>query len=570
MFFLTLVLSGIIFAEANISVKTYTSDLENSINELIKSIIINKQIVYAINTNIRIINYPVVFYNRISQFRKMTRIIPNIFVITGNISEVLSALYNSDMLDNSNYYIFYVQHIEKDVVMSLEQYFISRALLIMVSTSQSCYEIYKMTPDLQLQPNSIDICPKQKDFKIYLNENFKNDILKKTECLKVLYDTFPPFIISSTEGIHIELLNIIGQNMNLKLNFIMTNEHTAHWIPAEFITNHTYDLYTAFFSRDYLPKGYLVDFTNRITEEKVVMITPNILIRKNWKIFYGEFKNSVWLYFIFVLLSLSVVIYLIDYLIPAKQHTDILSFLLSLLFEGTVSARIYIRNKSLKIIFIYYLIFVVIFTTIYKSQMFEILRKNDAYNPIKRRIDIFNFNFKICLLSPATVDYFKRSTDPIEHYFGWYGKTVFNATFYGCTNMTAHDNNIITMRGLKTTVYAAPNNFIDENGYPLLNILEKDFHSYSYYTIAFRKGHPLFDIFNKKLMILKETGFVHYHYKIYDQQYEKAVADAQKKYNFSFKALNLSTLQSVFFAYFVLIGTSGLVFCLEILLQEYL
>ncbi|KAI2474013.1 Ionotropic receptor 129 [Diabrotica virgifera virgifera] len=565
MFLLCLLLSGIIFTEAHISVKNNTRNLENCINELIKSIILNKQIVYVINTNIRIINYPVVFYNRISQIRKMSRIIPNIYIISGNISEVLSVLHKSNMLDNSNDYIFYIQNIEKNLINSLEQYFISRALLIMLSSKQSYYEIYKMTFDSQLHHKLIDICPKHKDFQIHHNDNLKNVILKKTEYLNVLYDISAPFIVSSTKGIHIELLNIIAKNIKVKLNFVKTKEHASSvHISAEFINNRTYDLYAAILSATLLDKAYLYDVTVRITEDKVVFLTPNILITNNWTIFYGEFKMSVWIYFMLLLLSISIVIYVIDYLIPEKQQTDIISFLLSMLFEGSVT--LYTSKKSLKIIFINYLIFVLIFTTMYKSQMFDILRKNNAYNPIKCRKDLLNFNFKICLPSQAVLDISTQSIDPIDHYFSLSGRSVINRTHWGCLNMTAYENNIVSVRSLKVTKYDVPNKYVDEKGYPLLNILEEDFHSYVYFNFAFRKCHPLFDIFNKKLTILKESGFIQYHYKIYEEEYEKALAAMQKKHNFYFKALKISNLQSVFFAYFALIGTSSLVFCLEILL----
>ncbi|CAG9832743.1 unnamed protein product [Diabrotica balteata] len=399
----------------------------------------------------------------------------------------------------------------------------------------------------------IDICPKQKDFKICIKENISTGFRRKFNYLNVLYDIAPPFVISSTEGIYIELLRVIGKHLKIKINFIKVKERTSGIrISSEFINNSTFDLYAAVFSSKFLGQLDLtdIDLTVTFTEDKIVFITPIVIFTNNWSIFYGEFKNSVWICFVALLISLSLVIFLTDYLVPEKQDTDILSFLLSLLFEGTVTIRT--RKKSVKIIFINYLIFVLIFTTIYKSQMFDIIRKDNQYNPIKSRTDMLKFNFKICVSSPVVLDVFKRSKNPIEHYLGWSSKPVYKE-YWGCMNASAYEKNAVSFKSLIRLKYIDPNVDDDENFYSRINILEDDFHSYAYFRFAFRKGHPLLEIFNKKLTSLKESGFIQYQHKIYERQFQKAVAAAQIKHAFYFKALKLSTLQSVFFVYFVLI-----------------
>ncbi|KAI2474014.1 Ionotropic receptor 130 [Diabrotica virgifera virgifera] len=563
MLFLLLLISGIFFTEAYISVKANEIELEEFINEVIKSVIVTKQFVYVVNVNVRNINYPVVFYNKICKVTKMYTMLPDIYIISGNISEILDVLHQSQMLANANCFIFYVQKADQNIINTLEQYFIYNALFVRLHPKKSYYEIYKMTPDHQL----IEMHPKQKYIKIYEKYDFKKFFLKKYDYLNVLYDAAPPFIISPTKGIHTELFNIIGKHINVHLNYIKTKEPPGTIeISPEFINNRTYDIYGAVFASEYLGEAYSFDLTVRFTEDKIVFITPTVLITDNWTIFYGEFKKPVWICFIILLLTLSLVISLTDYLIPEKPHTEIISFLLALLFEGTVA--LYTRKKSVKIIFINYLIFVLIFTTVYKSQMFDLMRKSNTYNPIKCRTDMLKFNFKVCMVSKLMVEYLKESHDPIEQYITWSSEVVYS-NFWGCINMTVNEKNTVSLRSLKAVQYLLPPNvYLDKDGYPLLNVLLKDFHTIMYFRIAFRKGHPFLDVFNKKLITLKETGLVQYQYKIYEQEFEKAVAAAEKKNNFYFKALKLSTLQSVFFAFFALIGISILVFCFEVVLYK--
>ncbi|KAI2474141.1 Ionotropic receptor 139 [Diabrotica virgifera virgifera] len=566
MLLLLLVFSGICFSKAYISVTNNTSILESCINSILDYIKHDKNFIYVINTNIRIRNVPIVSFNRTTDIGIVSTVLPDIYVVSGNAVKVLKNMYKSKMLVNSKYFIFIVQNINQRIENTLERHFIYKALFVTFNYKKDYYEIFKKTfTSHQL----VDVCPKQKqnELKIGRKLNMTFTEKKKFDYLNVFYDIDPPYVISTTEGVHIELLNIIAENIKVKLNFIKSKKRTiATEISSEFIKNHTYDLYGALLSIKFQLQDFAYDLMITITEDKLVFITPNILITNNWAIFYGEFTNSVWAYFIFLLLTLSVIISLVDYLVPEKKNTDILCFLLSVLFEGTVT--IYSKKLSIKIIFINYIIFVLILTTIYKAQMFDIMRKDNAYNPIRSRMDIMKFNFKVCLPEKLIFDSFKLSKNPIEHYIGWNSKLIIDKNYWKCINMTAYENTI-TVRLLKSLEYIVPQFYLDENGLPLVTILEEDFHSYVYCVFAFRKGHPLLNIFNKKLAILKETGFVEYQYKIYKQQFKKSVAAAQEKHSFNFKALKLNALQSVFIVYITLVGISSLVFSLELLLDKF-
>ncbi|KAI2474140.1 Ionotropic receptor 138 [Diabrotica virgifera virgifera] len=563
MLLLFLLSSGILFTEANIAVKNNTNILEGCLNELLDFINEEKKFVHVVNTNIRILNYPSVFFNRISEIRKIPTIVPDIYLLSGNVSEVLSVLYKLKILSNSKYFIVIVQNKDESIVKSLEQYFISKLLFITLNSKKGYYEIYRTA---STGPEIVHICPRRKEIGPAINQ-LRKKIIKKYYFLNVLYTIDEPFVISTTQGIHIELLNIVAENINVKLNFIKTKERTIVLeVTPEFISNWTYDLYAALFCSRLSTQSHSFDETTSTTGDKLVFLTPNILITDNWTIFHGEFTNSVWAYFIILLLILSVIISLVDYLVPEEKHTNILSFLLSVLFEGTFTLNS--KQRSVKIIFINYLIFVLIFTTVYKSRMFDIIRKDNAYNPIKRQIDMLKYKFKICLPTQTLFDSYKTSKDPVEYYFYWNSVVIVNPNYWQCVNMTAYEKNTVTLILSKRLEYVGQEVYLDENGFPLLNILLKDFHSYLYFVFAFRKGHPLFKIFNKKLTILKETGFVQYQYKFYKRQFEKAVAVAQKKSSFYFKPLKLNSLQSVFVVYIALISVSSLVFGLELVLGK--
>ncbi|KAI2474137.1 Ionotropic receptor 134 [Diabrotica virgifera virgifera] len=556
--------SGILSTEANISITNNSNILEDCINQVLDFINQDKKFIYLVNANIRIIKYSAVLFRKSSDINTISTMSPDIYLISGDISEVINILYKLKILDNLKYFIFNVSKVDKDTLNILEQYFISKAIFITLNTKNEYYDFYKMTP---LSYQLIDRCPTQKENEPKIKRKLNKIFIKKFDCLNVLYDIDPPFVITLSQGIHIELLNMIAKNINVKLNYIKAKNRTNIIdVSSEFINNRSYDVYGALFSSRRSLQSYAFDETIRITEDTLVYITPNILFTNNWTIFYGEFKNSVWAYFVLLLLTLYVVISILDYLVPDKKNTNVLCFLLAVLFEGTVT--IYSEKRSTKIIFINYLIFALIFTTIYKSQMFDIMRKDNSYNPIKKRTDLLKYKFKICLISQILVDAYKTSEDPLEHYFAWHSEIIVNANLWNCINMTAYQKNTVSFLISKRLEYLDGQEYQDENGAPLLNILTKDFHSYLYFTIPFRKGHPLFKIFNKKLTILKETGFVEYQYKIYQLKFQRAVAAAQKKSTFYFKALKLNTLQSVFFVYIALISVSSLVFGLELTLHK--
>ncbi|KAI2473961.1 Ionotropic receptor 141 [Diabrotica virgifera virgifera] len=565
MLLLFLLSSGALYIEAYISITYNLNILEDCINELLDFVNQDRKFLYLVNTNIRLIKYSAVLYGESREINKISTMSPDIFVASGNVSEVINVLYKLNILYNLKYFIFNVQQLDQDILSILEQYFISKAIFIQLNTKKEYYDIYTMTSgSYQL----IDKCPTQKANKQKIKSKLNKLFIKKFGYLNVLYAIDEPFVISSSEGIHIELLNMISKNINVKLNFMKAKERNIVIdVTPEFIDNRSYDVYGSLFSSTRSIQSYAFDETIRITEDKLVYITPNILVTNNWTIFYGEFANSVWTYFVLLLLTLSVVISITDYLVPEKKNINIVPFLLTVLFEGAVT--IYSKKWSVKIIFINYLIFVLIFTTIYKSQMFNIMRKDNAYNPIKNRIDLLKYKFKMCFGSQIIIDSYKSSKDPVEHYFGCQSEVILNTeNYWECINMTAFEKNTVSFLILKRLEYDGPQVYLDEHGVPLLNILTKDFHSYLYFAIPFRKGHPLFNIFNDKLTILKEAGFVEYQYKVYQLKFERAVAAAQKKSTLYFKVLELNALQSVFFVYIALISVSSLVFGLELALHK--
>ncbi|KAI2474138.1 Ionotropic receptor 135 [Diabrotica virgifera virgifera] len=563
MLFLFILSSVILLSDAYIPYKRNENILEGCINELLDYIDQQgKKLVCVINTNIRIKNYSAVFFNGINEISKMATMFPDIYLLSGNITEMLNVLYQLERLNNLKYFIFNVQKIDEEIIYTLGQYFISKALFLTLNPEKGNYEIYKM---VSTNYELIDIWQKPKGNALTIKNKINKSVLQNFAYLNVFYDIAPPFIISTREGIHMELLNIIVEGMKVKLNFIKSLKPTIIAdISSEFISNRTYDLYVALFAAKFSTGSHSFDETVRITEDTVVFVTPNLLVTNNWTILYGELTYSGWAYFVLLLVILSMVIALIDRLVPEKKHTNVLSFLLSVLFEGTFT--LYSKKRSIRILFMNYLIFVLILTTIYKSQMFNIMRSDNAYNPIQCRMDMLKFKFKMCLSTKLLWDFFQVSKDPIEHYFGLHSEVIVNGNYWECVNMAAYERNTVTFILSKRLEYAGPEAYLDENGFPLINILFKDYHGYLYFPFAFRKGHPLLNIFNQKLTILRETGFVQYQYNIYKRQFEKAVAVSKTKNTFYFKALNFKTLQSVFYVYIASIFISSLVFGLELIL----
>ncbi|CAH1105964.1 unnamed protein product [Psylliodes chrysocephalus] len=534
-------------------VEEYRNNVEICTNTILESYFNLEDVIILVNTNIKT-KYPVTQYCTNLKIKKLiNRKQPDLYIISGPTSQALEVLYSSALLISQKKFIIFVDKISTDFLEILDKYFIYNVLIVTTNNysvfSLSCSSFGKLYSVL------IGSCSK-----LIFEKRVFQGCIKPLNNLRVLYAVTPPYVISSSTGTHIELVNMVAANLKLKLKYKKVKPPPTAFVVAEEFKTRNFDMYVSKIS-DRVHGDPTIQTTFGLTQDKLVFITPNLVKYNRWAIFTKEYSRLVWwlLCGLFVLLYTS--FYFVSYLFNDRNVGSILYILLSVLFEG--SAIIYAKTLSFKVLFLNYLIFSLIITTVYKSKMFDLMIADNSFQLINSRADILTSSLAIAFPDPNIVEMFKVSTDPIELGMSKANIVYCLRDYWECVNKTAFDKNLITSRLVKQLQYYVPIYYLDEDGKSMLNILHNDHYDMLYLVIVFRLGHPIFTVFNKKLMYLYETGFVKYISDNFEREYKKAMYLAKEKS--SCKPLTLKVYQTTFIIYFCCVVICFVVFCLEFL-----
>ncbi|CAG9826619.1 unnamed protein product [Diabrotica balteata] len=515
---------------------TNISSLEKCVSYILKSTVDHKDIVYLVNTDLKI-SHPAIYINTEYEVNLILQQEPTVYILTGNIDGVITQLFNNSLLNPRAKFIL-VQSTINNKTDIFNHYFLRQVLIIEYKMEERDYQLFKCTAESCYVTE--DSC-----YKTYINGTIF-DISQQGvwDKLDVVWTLHAPYIITPTTGVHMKIINLIATHMNLKLNYIHTPYPVVPLAIDPLFRRNEYDMCSIQFTN--LTKQF--DKTIDVTEDMTVYIIPRIIVTKELKMFYLEFETLIWYHFLILILILFVLFKIINALIPKTDVISAFDVILGVLLEGVTSmnARIF----SLKILLINYILFCLLFSTAYKSKMFDVMKTDLSSQLISTTEDLLKYEFKVALPTEY-VKLFKMSQDPFDTIIVANNRIVNCLNFTICLNRVAFQKDVVTTRLLRPTQALIPQYYLDSEGRSLLYIIKRPFSVPYYFSLLFRKGHPLFEEFNKNIFLLKQAGFVDYLIQNQQRSYEKAIALANIKSSFRYSALNLKILQSTFFVYFL-------------------
>lgn len=551
-YFLVIILAtGILTINLPITIRP----LENCVNRILDNTVEKNDTVYLINSNFKNVRHPKIYINtdyHFITFIKSSK--PNIYVISINITNVLEVISQRKLLINKNKFIFIVNKVEKLLLNELNKHFINKVVFIITKSDKNVTEMNNVNNNFKLI--FLEKCHNLKD----IVNIFNHTLVPRRREFKLLYTISNPYVINKNDGILIELINLILSNMNIKFNSTNSNlSNSSVAFPSAFKTRE-YDIYTGMFPFR-LVDNVFFESTDPVLTDECVFVAPNIIKNNFWKIFYMEFGIEVWGYFFLLLIIIYCLFYLIVYLLKERSFS-ILGLLLVVIFEGTTSVSI--RRISFKTLLANYLLFCLLFTTVYKSKMYDIMKSKLFYELLQTMDDIVIYKCPVGVPSKKFVEEYKTGL-PFE--VNLFRNNLLHVCddYQICIDRTLRQKDFVTSTMGRIAQSDIPKYFVHENRNSLLHIIRnKGVARVIYISIFFLKGHPLFEKFNNKLNIAAESGLVKQITQKYSREYKKII-ESEKYQIPTVCSLNFNVFKSTFVIYFILIFFSVTVFCLELL-----
>ncbi|KAI2474248.1 Ionotropic receptor 160 [Diabrotica virgifera virgifera] len=527
------------------------NDIENCVNNILKSTVHPTDVIYLINIDIKL-NYPAIYVTIHKPIKKFLHLEPTLYIISGKISEVVQKLSKNMILNNRAKFILILTKIDTENMSIFNQHFFRKLLIIITGK----LDVYTCSSDWCFSTG--ELCPEIQNAELF----FKRRNLNKTTKLTATWRRSFPFVISPTEGLHAELVNMIAVYLHLNINYIESRDPINPLAVESRFEKNKYD----FSLLPYVNETTQFDKTIALTEDKEVFIIPRIIVNNKWQIFYRQFDNHVWICFGVLMLSLYMIIKLIFLVVPSSNNVSVFEIILGILLGS--GGKVNPRNVLLKLLLTNYIFFSLLFSTTYRSKMFDIMKTDLSHQLITSKADVLKYNFKIGLAGEHNIQWFKESQNRIDLSLIANGRIINCFSFNRCLDRVAFKKDIVSIRLLKPVKFLVPMYYLESDGRTRLYIIQEQYAVPYYFGILFRKGHPQFEEFNKKLLILKEAGFVRYLYRKHGRRYKKAKILAKSKDFLTYSHLNLKTLQSTFLIYLIGLAASFVIFCIEKSLQK--
>ncbi|CAH1115217.1 unnamed protein product [Psylliodes chrysocephalus] len=450
------------------------------------------------------------------------------------------------------------------IFQSLQHYFIYKVIIVTID-DEGVIKVfqYKTTKNETLKLSVIpNYCGKSN---IKANDIFLRMKPKEITELNVGYIIDEIFVQNTKKGLHIEIINEIADNLNLKLNYILSeNENagflyengTAYGMILE-LKAKKFDFIVSPYIR-FSYESYYLEPTEMIIGDSIKYIIGKTIITNNWKMFYGSFSVTVWILYLVIAVIAGLLHYLIRKLTFQHYNFSIIMSIVRIMLEGP--ALIKFNSFSSKVLFIHFIFYCVVISTIYKSKLYYFMNTDQSYQSINTLNDVMKNGIRICL-ARHSITFLEKSEHPFAKYVLTNNPQI-EEDLNICWNQTAFRKDkvseINTML-LKVLI----ERFIDSEGRSLVHILKRDQQHSFFFNMYFAKGHPLIDIFNKKILILKQIGFMNKLYNGIDRAYKKSKALTAISKSLQAKSLTITTLKSTFCIYFICIILSIIVFILE-------
>uniref|UniRef100_A0A6P7GTR4 Uncharacterized protein LOC114342163 n=1 Tax=Diabrotica virgifera virgifera TaxID=50390 RepID=A0A6P7GTR4_DIAVI len=441
-----------------------------------------------------------------------------------------------------------MNEINKTYLRIFNKYFFLKILIILDRTG---IDLYTCSSD-RCFPTG-DVCLQMPN----TNEFFRKRNLMVSK-LDATWAPYIPFIVNTTEGIYVKIINMIAAYLHVKINYIESKRPLNPYAVEPDFQEKLYD----FSVMPYCNGTQQFDQTFTLTEDVIAYIIPRIIINNEWQIFYREFDNSTWLCFSVVILLFYLLFKLIYLMLPYKNNVSVFEVILGILLGSTGGFKT--RSASVKLLLTLYIFFSLLLTTIYRSKMFDMMKTDLSTQLITSRQDILNSNLEIGMPGEPFVQLLKLSQNPFDSALVATGRVINCFNFSACVDRAAFNKNIVAQRVVKAVQFLIPARYLDSKGRPLVYILKDPYAIPVHFRILFLKGHPLFEKFNKNILLLKEAGFIRHLCKMYEKNYEKAIMIlAKEKQSLKYSKLQLGTLRSTFVIYLIGVTASITVFSIE-------
>ncbi|CAG9829960.1 unnamed protein product [Diabrotica balteata] len=528
-----------VLGNINILGENFNATESNCVDQILSTGIlynVHQRIIFLVNNDMKI-KYPAIYYNVDSNLKLYDRT-PGLFIIAGNITKILETIYKNTTEIHKCDFIISVPALDKSLFQLLEKYFVKNATLLLKNTYTSKEsldtELYDVKP--------LNICS-------HLNHRILQVFLRVDlyKALKVLSPIVPPFVINSQNGIHTEIINVIAKNMNLTIRCDINGSNGV--LDHKAFRAGKYDLYAGTIN-SYDLEAHMFEHTVFVTYDYLIYAFPKI-VQINWlKIVHKEFTISVWLCFFGLVLLLYILFVLFERVLPNnKTKSSIALSLLRVLLEGTTD--IFTTHVSLKILSITFILFGMLFTTAYKTKMFDIMTGDFTYHLYHEWDDIMKNKLKIGITDASLTKYYKQASKKAF-------STIKNNNLFevcnemlDCLNVTATKKSTVIPLTSRSFYYYVPDHFLDSDGKPMFDIIYPKIVNLMYFTLGFKKGHPHFNSFNRKLQHFKEGGLIYVLYRKYSSKYKKAAALAEYKASIDSTILTLQSFQTAFIMYLI-------------------
>lgn len=389
-----------------------------------------------------------------------------------------------------------------------------------------------------LMPKFVLYCDNEIDINMYPDKVPNNLQGCKINVVAIL---IPPYVINpwgdkshpSKSGIEVTILHIIAKQFNFTERYL--KHGLTNW--GFRFANGTYTgLYTYLLTKQadlffgLAPSQFNEDFDMSlpIVMEETTWWVPSAGLKPAWKNLKRIYQNSVW---ISILSTLGVTIFLWCLIGKREYKQNAICFLVcwSILLQAATKIP---KNLVMKILFIFWVLFSLVLSTSYQSQLINILTNPFYEHQISNVQELLESKILFGFFPRVVQSFFNDPNDPIQK------RIVDNfipcPLSEECVNKTAFQRNFAVVKSSRQVRFLTKKYYLDSNGRSLLYRFKEGVLYQPVYVC--RKGFPLLSKINHMSLLLQANGLIEKWDK--DIRYVGDVSKAKKLYPLSIMHLS--------------------------------
>ncbi|KAI2474344.1 Ionotropic receptor 123, partial [Diabrotica virgifera virgifera] len=361
------------------------------------------------------------------------------------------------------------------------------------------------------------------------------------------------------------IVNMVWKKLHMTVNYtyiqpnygiLRRDNFTGLWA---MLLNDSYDMFNGLVVPEGTEMGYF-EPTYAPLEDSTYFAVPLVVEDLERLTIFHAFDKYIWFALMITLFGIGILYYVGNKLLKQDISYSKLE-LVFMVYQFQLENPLLKEPKSvtLKIVFIFFLGFVLIINSAYKSKLFNSSVKDNSHPMYESITDIVDKHLNVGLHIVAR-RIMEQSENAYARYIAKHAVECDTSSF--CLNRTAYDQNLCTPKTERSLQYYISKLYINKNGKPMIYIIKSFTVSTSYFSYFFQIGHPLIEMFNKYLMILKENGFIQKIYADFDRSNSLVFMQIHRE-TFKYVPLTTVELQKVFLIYLIGALLSIVVFAFE-------